>query len=397
MRFNSLTRTLMAVCGLCLSTFSLASSYELIDERVQALKPSTLKTQLLACLQEPDMLSSHPFSIGHRGAPLVYPEHSKEGYIAAKEMGAASLECDVTFTKDNALVCRHSQCDLHTTTDILTTDFANQCSVPFQAANNGRDARAECCTSDINLSQFLTLKAKKDTYNPKAKTAQEYLAQGEQPLWGTVMTHQQSIALFQELDVNMVPELKEPKVRMPFNAFSQDQYRARIVQEYRDAGVAPERVWLQSFHRNDIEYWLANAPEFAANLVYLDGRENGLSFNHRKPKTFARSLQALRDKGVQYLAPPLWMLIDTEGHRIVPSAYAKTAKELGFELIAWSSERSGNLSSGGGWYYQSVSDLITNQGDIFVVLDVLAQQVGVNAVFSDYPASTSFYANCMLN
>jgi glycerophosphoryl diester phosphodiesterase len=29
------------------------------------------------------------------------------------------------------------------------------------------------------------------------------------------------------------------------------------------------------------------------------------------------------------------------------------------------------------------------------VLDVLAQQVGVRGVFSDWPATTTFYASCM--
>ena len=34
------------------------------------------------------------------------------------------------------------------------------------------------------------------------------------------------------------------------------------------------------------------------------------------------------------------------------------------------------------------------EGDVFQVLDVLAKQVGVLGVFSDWPATTSFYANC---
>ncbi len=34
-------------------------------------------------------------------------------------MGAGIVECDVTFTKDHQLVCRHAQNDLHTTTNIL--------------------------------------------------------------------------------------------------------------------------------------------------------------------------------------------------------------------------------------------------------------------------------------
>ena len=32
--------------------------------------------------------------------------------------------------------------------------------------------------------------------------------------------------------------------------------------------------------------------------------------------------------------------------------------------------------------------------DVLHVLDVLARQVGVRAVFSDWPATSTFYANC---
>lgn len=34
-------------------------------------------------------------------------------------------------------------------------------------------------------------------------------------------------------------------------------------------------------------------------------------------------------------------------------------------------------------------------GDVFKVLDVLAKDVGVIGVFSDWPATTTYYANCM--
>ena len=61
------------------------------------------------------------FSIAHRGAPLQFPEHTKESYEAGARMGAGIVECDVTFTKDGQLVCRHDECDLHTTTNIVNT------------------------------------------------------------------------------------------------------------------------------------------------------------------------------------------------------------------------------------------------------------------------------------
>jgi hypothetical protein len=54
---------------------------------------------------------------------------------AAATMGAGICECDVTVTKDRERVCRHSQCDLATTTNILTIpEFAAKCSKPFTPA-----------------------------------------------------------------------------------------------------------------------------------------------------------------------------------------------------------------------------------------------------------------------
>lgn len=53
------------------------------------------------------------------------------------------------------------------------------------------------------------------------------------------------------------------------------------------------------------------------------------------------------------------------------------------------------MDQGGGWYYQTVSQVIDRDGDVFEVLDVLARDVGVLGVFSDWPATVTYYANCM--
>lgn len=99
--------------------------------------------------------------------------------------------------------------------------------------------------------------------------------------------------------------------------------------------------------------------------------------------------------GVNYIAPPLWMLLTLdENGEMVPSAYAEEAKAAGLDIITWTLERSGPLSGGGGWYYQSVTDAIKSDSDYLRVLDVLAQDVGVVGVFSDWPATVTFYANC---
>lgn len=361
-----------------------------------------LKAQLESCSEGPFYRTD--FSIGHRGASMQYPEHTKEAYTAAARMGAGVVECDVTFTNDNELVCRHSQCDLHTTTNILAIpELAAKCSEPFIPADakNAVTASAKCCTSDISLSEFLTLKGKMDGANMQATTAQQYM-QGT-PNWrtdlyatnGTLMTHKQSIALFKALGVKMTPELKSPEVSMPFKGMTQEQYAQKMLDEYMQMGIPASRVYPQSFNLDDVKYWINNNPDFADQSVYLDGRDSDAGFDPSNPQTWQPSMDELVTNGVKILAPPIWMMlkIDKESN-IVPSQYAIAAKAAGLELIAWSLERSGPLNQGGGYYYQSIADVINNDGDMMKVVDVLAQDVGVMAIFSDWPATVSYYASC---
>ena len=49
----------------------------------------------------------------------------------------------------------------------------------------------------------------------------------------------------------------------------------------------------------------------------------------------------------------------------------------------------------GGWYYQTVGQAIHREGDILQALDVLAKDVGIIGIFSDWPATVTYYANCM--
>src|SRR5918999_1487238 len=129
---------------------------------VGKMEEGPLKTALQQCSEKPFVKTD--FSIGHRGAALQFPEHTKESYEAGARMGAGILECDVTFTKDLELVCRHAQNDLHTTTNILVTPLAARCTRPFSPAVIGADgtlmtpATAECRTSDITLAEFKTLR-----------------------------------------------------------------------------------------------------------------------------------------------------------------------------------------------------------------------------------------------
>jgi glycerophosphoryl diester phosphodiesterase len=359
-----------------------------------------LKRRLERCLERP--VQGSEFSIGHRGAPLQFPEHTKESYEAAARMGAGIIECDVTFTKDRELVCRHSQCDLHTTTNILAVPhLAAKCSQPFTPYNpvSGTPASAKCCTSDVTLAEYKTLCGKMDASNPKAATVQEYL--GGTPTFrtdlystcGTLLSHRESIELIDQLGAKFTPELKEPSVTMPFEGtYTQEAYAQQLVDEYKEAGIPPHRVFAQSFRLADVHYWLAHEPSFGKRAVYLDDRVDAVGGY----AAAVAGMPALAASGVRIVAPPMWALVELDGAgRIVPSDYAQAARAVGLDLITWTLERSGPLATGGGYYFQSVMNAINNDGDTFTMLHVLARDVGVRGVFSDWPATTTYYASCM--
>lgn len=71
---------------------------------VDTMRDGPLKDRLQACASRPGF-RARDFSISHRGAPMQFPEHTREGVLAASRMGAGIIECDVTFTRDRELVC----------------------------------------------------------------------------------------------------------------------------------------------------------------------------------------------------------------------------------------------------------------------------------------------------
>lgn len=367
---------------------------------IDQMAPGPLRDKLMSCAGDP--VKRTLFSIGHRGAPLQFPEHTVESNVAAARMGTGILECDVTFTSDKQLVCRHAQNDLHTTTNILATDLAEKCTAGFTPADGNVEARAECRTSDITLAEFRTLTGKMDAANTNARTVEEYMdgtAGWRTDLYaadgGDLMTHAESIALFKSLGAKFTPELKSPVVDMPYDGFTQEDYAQTMINEYKSAGIPASDVWAQSFNLDDILYWIRNEPEFGAQAVYLDGSYRIDGWSPDVPETWTYQMDDLKAMGVNFIAPPIWVLLTLEEGEIIPSRYAVEARAAGIDIITWTMERSGSLQNGGGWYYQTIKDVTNSDGVIYEVIDVLAQDVGVRGIFSDWPATISYYASCI--
>ncbi|OJD20067.1 hypothetical protein AJ78_00084 [Emergomyces pasteurianus Ep9510] len=384
---------------------------------VDQMDDSSLKKKLQTCKERRNIPSD--FCISHRGAPLQFPEHTEESWLAAAREGAGIIECDVAFTKDLQLVCRHSQCDLHTTTNILTIpELAAKCTNPFTpaSADGKTKASAKCCTSDITLAEFKSLCGKMDSSDPTATTPEKY--QGGVQGWRTNLytdgcprlhSHAEFISLVNSLGLKFTSELKTPEVTMPFLSadgkknYTQEMYAQQLVDEFRAARIQPSRVFLQSFLPADIFYWIDKEPAFARQAVYLDERVD-------TPLGYEEAVKGMKDlakRGVRIMGPPIFALLALENDRpgnankkprIVPSTYAKAAKQAGLDLVTWSLERSGplkNVAADKEYYYSTVVGAVDGDGDMYDVVDALARKVGVRGIFSDWPATVTYYANCM--
>lgn len=381
---------------------------------VDKMEPSKLKRELQQCADR-SVFYQTDFSIGHRGGgTLQFPEHTKESHEAGARMGAGILECDVTFTSDGELVCRHDQCDLHTTTNILVTDLAAKCSVPFTPAefdasgNRTKAASALCCTSDLTLAEFKSLKGKMDAFDPDALTEEEFL--GGTANWrtdlystgGTLLSHKESIQLIKSLGAKFTPELKGPnrnaRLQVEDVFGSQKAYAQAMIDEYKEAHISPKKVFAQSFNLDDVLYWIKRTPHFGKQAVYLDDA------NTPSELPTLAELQDYAAQGVKIVGPPMWALLTVKNGKIAPSQYATDAKTAHLDIITWTLERSGRIveevlptkgTASPSFYYQTTLDALHNDGDILVTLDVLARRVGILGIFSDWSSTVTFYANCM--
>jgi glycerophosphoryl diester phosphodiesterase len=371
---------------------------------VEGMDDRDLKQALLQCKNRPFFKTD--FSIGHRGAALQFPEHSDISYRAGARMGAGIVECDVTFTQDGELVCRHSECDLATTTNIVATPLNDQCTVPWSGPANEGYPEPVCCTSDLTLDQFKTLEAKMDARNKDATTPEGYL--GGTADWRTdlytgranVVTFEESIALNRAMGVKHTPELKGATHQDRVDAIfgSQEGYAQKFIDTLRYAGVEPRDVFAQSFNKEDVLYWIEHDPEFGEQAVYLDSIDP--TANPAIPGLTMAELKDLKANGINILAPPMWALLSVnKAGEVIPSNYAKSIKDAGLDIITWTFERSDlrEGASSAGWYYMFDPEgkAIKSDSDMYKALDVLAKEVEILGIFSDWPATVTYYANCM--
>lgn len=330
---------------------------------VDGMDDGPLKHRLMQCKDGP--FRKTDFSIGHRGAALQFPEHTQESYVAAARQGAGIVEC-----------------------------------------------RA----SALSLDEFKSLRGKMDAFNPAARTVAEY--QGGTASWrtdlhtgrGTLLSFRESIELNQALDVKHTPELKGGDADTIKRVFgSQEKYALAFADGLRAARVKPRDVWPQSFNVEDVLTWIGKT-EYGRQAVYL------LDYNSVDPVNDiviqppydqmdrTAYFRMLKQRGVKIIAPPIPALLAVGSNgRIMPSQLAKDLKAMGFDIITRTLERSdlrkgAAATSGNPTYYFDFDPnnaAIKKDSDLYRALDVLAREVKILGIFSDWPATVTYYANCM--
>ncbi|KAL5197919.1 hypothetical protein ABZP36_001431 [Zizania latifolia] len=138
--------------------------------------------------------TSRPFNIAHRGSNGELPEETAAAYMRAIDEGADFIESDVTATKDGRLVCFHDM----TLDD--TTDVADH--PEFAGRRRTLEKMFSCSAADFTLAELKTLRAKQRwAFRDKSHN-------GESP--NITFDEFIDIALSAERVVGIYPEMKNP-------------------------------------------------------------------------------------------------------------------------------------------------------------------------------------------
>jgi secreted PhoX family phosphatase len=167
---------------------------------------------------------------------------------------------------------------------------------------------------------------------------------------------------------------------------------AQVVNEYNaQTTIADTHVFVKT--------WSADSATFAAfNNVRLWDDETGCDGSLKACPTTVTELKNMQEGA--YVSLPQQQLIAVMHNKYVPSELALLAKKQKLRVVAVGFERPESLpmrSNRGGAFYETSRTITDNDGDAYEMLHVLASQVGIEHISTSWPATVTFYANCMAN
>ena len=355
---------------------------------VDRMDKSELQATLRQCADGP--FSRTAFSIGHRGAPLQFPEHTQESYEAAARMGAGILECDVTFTKDRrarlpARAVRSAHHDQHPRDPRAGGEV-------HAAVHAGRPGGRHAGVGEVLHERHHARRVQDAVRQDGRVQPRRHHGRGV-PGRHAELAHRPLRHLRHADDPRGEHRaVHEPRRQvharaqgaraspMPFEGdYTQEDVRAaddRRVQGGRRRSRA--HVFAQSFNLDDVllldrERAARSASRPCTSTTAYDTAE--LRSDDPRPVAGMHELAAQGRARSSRRRCGCWSRSTRAADRALGLRRGRQGGGPRHHHLDARALRA-RSTTGGGYYYQSVADAIDNDGDMLQMLDVLAQQVG---------------------
>jgi glycerophosphoryl diester phosphodiesterase len=286
-----------------------------------------------------------PLVIAHRGASGELPEHTIEAYALAIEQGSDVIEPDLVVTADGVLVARHDAY-LSTTTNVAEhPEFANRRRELFD--------RDDWWVFDFTLEELRSLRA----VQPQPGRDPSFDGQFGIPSFREILAFVDAQESACECIIPVEPEVKHPRA---FAAAGLDPLPI-LIHDLQDFSLFAEDapVVVQSFDADFLIRTDALAPVRLA-MLYSSPDNDGGDMNGLPLEGVAKFSDVLGANKA--------LLLDADGRS---TGLLEQAHALGLEVHAWTVRDDREPHVG-----ETVQDEL-----------VTLYELGVDAVFTDYPAT----------
>ncbi|KAF0907207.1 hypothetical protein E2562_015716 [Oryza meyeriana var. granulata] len=322
--------------------------------------------------------TSRPFNIAHRGSNGELPEETAAAYVRAIDEGADFIEADVTATKDGHLVCFHDA-TLDDTTDVADhPEFASRRrTLEVQWTNV-----TGFFITDFTLAELKTLRSKQryafrdKSYNGESRiiTFDEFI----------------DIAVSAERVVGIYPEMKNPvfvnkQVRWPDGKKYEDKFVAALKRRgyggrYMSPAWKEKPLFIQSFAPTSLIYAadLIDSPKvFLIDDVSVRTEDTSQSYD-----------EITSDEYLDYIREYIVGVGPWKDTVVPPTMDNKLAAPT--DLVARAHARGLQVHP---YTYRNENQFLhfNFRQDPYAEYDYWLNDVGVDGLFTDFPASLRRY------
>ncbi|WP_313577013.1 glycerophosphodiester phosphodiesterase [Brevundimonas sp.] len=339
---------------------------------------AAILTAALLSSSQPAMSAppAKPIVIAHRGASGERPEHTRAAYELAIKQGADFIEPDLIMTRDGHLVVRHEN-EIGETTDVADRP-------EFAARRTTRDVDGVPITGwfteDFTLAELKTLRARERL--PALRPASAAF-DGQEP----ILIFDEVVEIAREGDartgrvIGIAPELKHPSHFAALGLPMEDAFVAALERHGLTGADAP--ILIQCFEVGTLERLKARIDAPLLQLMQAGGgpadRPDATYAEMATPQGLAEVARYADAIGVQDL-----MVVprNDAGRALSASPLTADAHAAGLKVVVWTF-RAENLFLP---VQYRLGDAPAGHGDFEAWLKVI-YALGVNAVFSDFPAA----------